>query len=66
MQETKFNIYGEMFHSNDYSRNDILSFIAATREEALATCKRLYPKFHIMSICVDESEPEVVRLQPLR
>ena len=66
IEETKFNIYGEMFHSNGYSRNDILSFIAATREEALATCKRLYPKFHIMSIWVDDSVPEVVRLQPLR
>ena len=66
MQEIKFNIYGEMFHSNGYSRNEILSYIAATKEEALATCKRLYPKFHIMSIWVDESEPEVVKLQPLR
>ena len=66
MQEIKFNIYGEMFHQNGYSRNDVLSFIAATRKEALATCKHLYPKFHIMSIWVDESEPEVVRMQPLR
>ena len=66
MKEIKFNIYGEMFHSNGYSRNEILSYIAATREEALATCKRLYPKFHIMSIWVDDSEPEVVKLQPLR
>ena len=65
MQETKFNIYGEMFHSNGYSRMDILSYIAETREEALATCKRLYPKFHIMSIWVDESKPEVVRSQRL-
>ena len=55
-----------MFHSNGYSRNDVLSFIAATREEALATCKHLYPKFHIMSIWIDESKPEVVKLQPLR
>ena len=66
MQEIKFNIYGEMFHSNGYSRNEILSYIAATREEALATCKRLYPKFHIMSIWVDESKPEVVKVQSLR
>ena len=65
MQETKFNIYGEMFHSNGYSRMDILSYIAETREEALATCKRLNPKFHIMSIWVDESKPEVVRSQRL-
>ena len=53
MQEIKFNIYGEMFHSNGYSRMDDLSYIAATREEALATCKRLNPKFHIMSIWED-------------
>ena len=65
MKEIKFNIYGEMFHSNGYSRNEILSYIAATREEALATCKRLNPKFHIMSIWVDESKPEVVRSQRL-
>ena len=64
-QEIKFNIYGEMFHSNGYSRMDILSYIAETREEALATCKRLNPKFHIMSIWVDESKPEVVRSQRL-
>ena len=65
MKEIKFNIYGEMFHSNGYSRNEILSYIAATREEALATCKRLYPKFHIMSCWIDESKPEVVRPQRL-
>ena len=65
MQEIKFNIYGEMFHSNGYSRNEILSYIAASREEALATCKRINPKFHIMGIWVDESEPEVVRMQSL-
>ena len=50
----------------DSSRNEILSYIAATKEEALATCKRLYPLFEIISVVVDESEPEVVRLQPLR
>ena len=66
MPELKFNIYGEMFHSNGYSRMDILSYIADTKEEALATCKRLYPKFHIMSIWQDDSKPEVVKLQPLR
>ena len=65
MQEIKFDIYGEMFHQNGYSRNEIHSFIAATREEALTTCKRLYPKFHIMGIWVDESEVEVVKLQSL-
>ena len=65
MSETKFDIYGEMFYSNGYSRNMILSYIAATREEALATCKRLNPKFHIMGISIDDSKPEVVKLQSL-
>ena len=54
-----------MFHQNGYSRNDILSFIAATKEEALATCKRLYPLFEVISVVVDESEPEVVGFQSL-
>ena len=66
MEEIKFNIYGENFHPNGFSRMNVLSYIAATREEALATCKRLNPGFHVMSIWVDESKPEVVKLQPLR
>ena len=65
MQETKFNIYGEMFHQNGYSRFDVLSYIAPTQQEALATCKRLNPHFHITTIKVDDSEPEVVRSQRL-
>ena len=65
MQEIKFNIYGEMFHSNGYSRMDILSYIAETREEAIATCKRLNPYFNIITIRVDDTAPEVVKLQSL-
>ena len=64
-QEIKFNIYGEMFHSNGYSRNDILSYIASSREEALMTCKRLNPHFNIITIQVDDTAPEVVKLQSL-
>ena len=65
MQETKFNIYGEMFHSNGYSRNDILSFIAATREEAIAKFRRNNPHFNIITIPVDDTAPEVVKVQSL-
>ena len=65
IHETKFNIYGEMFHSNGYSRMDVLSYIASSREEALATCKRNNPKFHVMSIWEDDSEVEVVKVQSL-
>ena len=55
-----------MIRPNGYQQYDILSYIAETREEAIATCKRLHPHFHIIGIKVDESEPEVVRMQPLR
>ena len=54
-----------MIRPNGYQQYDILSYIAETREEAIATCKRLYPHFHIIGIRVDESEPEVVRSQRL-
>ena len=66
MKETKFNIYGEMIRPNGHQQYDILSYIAETREEAIATCKRLHPHFHIIGIKVDESVTEVVKLQPLR
>ena len=38
MKETKFNIYGEMIRPNGHQQYDILSYIAETREEAIATC----------------------------
>ena len=66
MQEINFKIYGETIRPNGYQQYDILSYIAETREEAIATCKRLHPHFHIIGIKVDESVPEVVRMQPLR
>ena len=65
MQESKFLIYGEMIRPNGHQQYDILSYIAETREEAIATCKRLHPHFHIIGIKVDESKPEVVKLQSL-
>ena len=66
MKETKFNIYGEMIRPNGHQQLDILSYIAETREDAIATCKRLNPHFHIITIQVDDTAPEVVRMQPLR
>ena len=65
MQETKFNIYGENFYPNGFSRFDILSYIAPTQEEAIANCKRNNPGFHVMSCWIDESKPDVVRPQRL-
>ena len=66
MEETKFNIYGTMFHPNGFSRSECLSYIASSESEALATCKRLYPLFEIISVVVDDSKPEVVKIQSLR
>ena len=66
MKETKFNLYGEFIRPNGHQNYDILSYIAETREEAIATCKRLNPHFNIITIQVDDTAPEVVRMQPLR
>ena len=65
MQETKFNLYGEFIRPNGHQNYDILSYIAETREEAIATCKRLNPHFNIITIQVDDTAPEVVKVQSL-
>ena len=65
MTESKFNIYGEFICPNGFQKYDILSYIAETREDAIATCKRHNPHFHIITIQVDNTEPEVVKLQSL-
>ena len=49
MQEIKFDIYGEFIRPNGHQQYDILSYIAETREEAIATCKRLNPHFNIIT-----------------
>ena len=65
MQETKFNLYGEFIRPNGHQQYDILSYIAETREEAIATCRKNNPYFNIITIQVDDTAPEVVRLQSL-
>ena len=65
MQETAFNLYGEHIRPNGHRQYDILGYIAETREDAIATCKRLHPHFNIITIQVDDTAPEVVRLQSL-
>ena len=66
MQEIKFIISGRFERANGFTMRDELSFISATKEEAIATCQRLYPYFHIHTVREDHSVPEVVKLQPLR
>ena len=53
MQEIKFYIYGEFIRPNGHQQYDILSYIKETREEAIATCKRLNPHFHIITVRED-------------
>jgi len=43
-----------------------LSYIAGTREEAIATIQRHNPHFNIIAIQVDDTAPEVVKVQSLR
>ena len=66
MQEIKFIISGRFERPNGHIMRDELSYISATKKEAIATCKRLNPHFHIHTVREDHSVPEVVKLQPLR
>ena len=50
MQETKFILHGQFHHANGWIMNDSLGYIKATKEDAIATCKRLNPNFVIQSI----------------
>ena len=65
MQEFKFILHGQFHRPNGHVMNDQLGFIKATKEEAIATCNRLYPNFVINKVEIDESEVEVVKLQSL-
>ena len=65
MQETKFIFHGQFHRSNGWIMNNSLSYIAATKEDAIATCNRLNPNFVINKVEIDESEVEVVGFQSL-
>jgi len=66
MQEIKFILSGRFERPNGHIMRDQLAYISATKEDAIATCKRLNPHFHIHTVREDHSVPEVVKLQPLR
>ena len=66
MQEFKFNISGVHQRPNGFQMVDILSYIAPTKEEAIANCKRNNPHFLVYGAAIDESEVEVVKVQSLR
>ena len=50
MNESKFLIYGEFIRPNGYQNYDILGYIAPTREDAIANCRRNNPQFHIITV----------------
>lgn len=54
MTETKFLIYGEFIRPNGFQKYDILGYIASTREEAIANCRRNNPQFHITAVHPEE------------
>ena len=65
MQETKFIISGRFERPNGHIMRDQLAYISATKQEAIATCQRNNPHFHIHTVREDHSVPEVVRPQRL-
>ena len=52
MQETKFLLHGQFHRANGWIMNDCLGYIKATKQEAIATCKRNNPEFMIHTITV--------------
>ena len=54
MQETKFILHGQFQRANGWIMNDSLSYIKATKEDAIATCKSLNPNFVIQSITIEK------------
>ena len=54
MQETKFILRGQFHRTNGWVMNDSLGYIAATKEDAIATCNRNNPNFVIQSVTIEE------------
>ena len=54
MQETKFIFHGQFRRPNGHVMNDSLSYIKATKEDAIATCKALNPNFVIQSVTIED------------
>ena len=47
MQEIKYLLYGQFRRPNGHVMNDCLGYIKENVEDAIDTCKRLNPHFHI-------------------
>ena len=63
MTETKFLIHGR---NNRTQMNQCLTYLYPTAEEAIAQCRKNHPDFVINEVTIDDSKPEVVKVQSLR
>ena len=50
IEETKFIISGRFERPNGHVMRDELSYISETKQQAIATCQRLNPHFHIHTV----------------
>ena len=50
MTESTFHITGRFERPNGHIMYDVLSYIKATKQEAIETCQRLNPHFHIHTV----------------
>ena len=62
MTETVFLLSGRDMRKQ---MNYCLAYMYPTVEEAVAACKKSYPDFVINEITIDDTEPEVVKVQSL-
>ena len=65
IEEFKFIISGRFERANGHVMRDELAYISPSKEQAIATCQRLHPDFHIHTVRVDDTMPEIVRPQRL-
>ena len=66
MKETVFVLEGQFVRPNGHTMHAELLCMSATAEEAVDTCQRNNPHFQVHTVTVDDSKPEVVRMQSLR
>ena len=62
MHETKFLLHGRNNRTQMYQ---CLAYLYPTAEEAVAACLRNHPDFVIDYVTIDDTKPEVVKVQSL-
>ena len=62
MTETVFLLSGRDMRKQ---MNYCMAYMAETAEEAVAACRKSYPDFVINEVTIDDTEPEVVKVQSL-